>query len=188
MSEPVLASASAEGFARVEEICPQGMIAFRGDLEASEVRRALEEVTGLKIPKQRGILLDGERGLGWMSPDEVLILLPYADVPSALSTLQDRLSGAHHLAVDVSDARAVFRISGKRAREVLAKLAPVDLSPGCLGPGELRRTRVAQVAAAFWIDETGAITLICFRSVARYVSDLLMLSANQGTEIGLYEA
>ncbi len=64
------------------------------------------------------------------------------------------LRAEHHLAADVSDARAVFRIEGAKADQVLAKLCPVDLAT--LEPGELRRTRAAQVAAAFW-RKTAAI-------------------------------
>jgi sarcosine oxidase subunit gamma len=121
-----------------------------------------------------------------MSPDELLVLLPYTEVAATLEALEDRLSGHHHLALDISDARAVFRISGAGAREVLAKLSPVDLSAQRFGPGEIRRTRAAQVAVAFWLDEDGVFTLICFRSVARYVFDILSISAQSGAEIGLY--
>jgi sarcosine oxidase subunit gamma len=75
----------------------------------------------------------------------------------------------------------VFRIEGAKADQVLAKLCPADL--GALEPGELRRTRVAQVAAAFWADEAG-FTLVSFRSVAGYVMGLLEHSARPGSELG----
>ena len=87
-----------------------------------------------------------------------------------MQKLDKALAGKHHLAVDVSDARAVFRIEGPKAAEVLMKLRPVDLPP--LAPGELRRTRAAQVACAFWRDDDG-YTLVSFRSVAAYVMGLL---------------
>ena len=54
--------------------------------------------------------------------------------------------------------------------EVLQKLSPVDFET--LAPGELRRSRTAQVAAAMWKQDQG-FTVVCFRSVARYVFDLL---------------
>ncbi len=188
MSERVLGGLSFDGSVRIDEIGPQGMIGFRGDLADPEVQSALESVAGVAMPGQRSISQGGARGLGWMSPDEVLILLPYADVAEGIASLEKRLAGRHHLATDMSDARAVFRISGPAAREVLAKLSPVDLSPAAFGPGELRRTRAAQVAAAFWLGDDGAFTLICFRSVVQYVFDILSLSAQPGTEAALYEA
>jgi sarcosine oxidase subunit gamma len=51
-----------------------------------------------------------------------------------------------------------------------------------LEPNELRRTRAAQVAAAFWKDEAG-YTLVCFRSVASYMMGLLTHSAQNGSEL-----
>jgi sarcosine oxidase subunit gamma len=51
-----------------------------------------------------------------------------------------------------------------------------------LAPGELRRTRAAQVAAAFWREGDG-YTLVCFRSVAGYVMGLLSHSALPGSEL-----
>ena len=59
------------------------------------------------------VLKDG-RGALWMSPDELLILVPYAEAGQAVTVLQEALGDAHHLAVDVSDARAHFRLTGPR--------------------------------------------------------------------------
>jgi len=36
---------------------------------------------------------------------------------------------------------------------VMAKLAPVDLVPGQFEPGMIRRTRISQVPAAFWMKD-----------------------------------
>ncbi len=115
-----------------------------------------------------------------MSPDEYLIVLPYPEVAAALTAIGTALKGQHHLAVDVSDARAVFRVEGAKAAQVLQKLSPADLTQ--LAPGELRRTRAAQVAAAFWAEGDG-YTLVCFRSVAGYVMGLLTHSAMPGSEL-----
>ena len=100
---------------------------------------------------------------------------------AALDAIAAAMGGAHHLAADVSDARAVFRIEGAKATQVLAKLMPVDFAT--LEPGELRRSRAAQVAAAVWHDD-GGYTLVSFRSVAAYVMGLLTHSAQPGSELG----
>ncbi|GAB1363642.1 hypothetical protein MASR1M32_28780 [Rhodobacter sp.] len=91
------------------------------------------------------------------------------------------LAGEHHLAADVSDARAIFRIEGAKADQVLAKLCPADLAR--MQPAELRRTRVAQVAGAFWAADGAGYTLVSFRSVAGYVMGLLTHSAMAGSEL-----
>ncbi|MEX2518913.1 MAG: sarcosine oxidase subunit gamma family protein [Paracoccaceae bacterium] len=121
-----------------------------------------------------------------MSPDELLFVTGYELAPQAALALGEALAGRRHLAANVSDARAVFRINGPGARELIAKGAPVDLSPTAFGPGDLRRTRLGQVAAAFWIGDDDAFTLVCFRSVGVYVFDWLKASAASGARPGLF--
>ena len=84
------------------------------------------------------------------------------------------------------NARAMVRLSGKGAREVLAKLSPVDLAPGSFGPGDFRRTRVAQVAAAFWMEADESFRIVCFRSVAEYLFGVLKVAAQPGSEVGYF--
>ena len=142
--------------------------------------KAIKAAIGVKTPAQRRIEVNGDRACAWMSPDEYLLMLPYAEVAVALAKLSKSLAAEHYLAVDVSDARAVFRIEGDRAADVLRKLSPVDFDR--LAPGEVRRTRAAQVAAALWKQDQG-FTLVCFRSVAAYVMGLLTHSAQPGSEL-----
>jgi sarcosine oxidase, subunit gamma len=181
MSNPVSAlnGQSYDGFAKITEIGPLGMITLRCDLAEKPVAAALKKL-GLSVPAPRRIAKVGARSVGWMSPDELLLILPYAEVAATLETLNKALAKIDFLAVDVSDARAVFRIEGDKADQVLAKLCPVDLTT--LEPNELRRTRAAQVAAAFWVED-GGYTLVSFRSVAGYVMGLLTVSSTKGAEI-----
>ncbi|PJF10574.1 sarcosine oxidase subunit gamma [Pseudorhodobacter sp. MZDSW-24AT] len=182
MSDPVsaLGGATFEGFASVREIGPLGMITLRAKSGTPGLAEAVQAATGCALPEQRRLLRQGDRAVGWMSPDEFLLILPYAEVASGLAAIAQALQGQHHLAVDVSDARAVFRIEGSKADQVLRKLSPVDFDR--LEPNELRRSRAAQVAAAFW-SEDGGFTLVCFRSVAGYVMGLLRTSAQPGSEL-----
>ena len=174
------------GFVEVVELAPLGMIALRADLSDPATAKAVKAAMGLAVPGVRGMETGVDRSVGWMSPDELLLLTPYAEVQKTIAALDKALKGKHYLAVDVSDSRAVFRIRGTAARDVLAKLTPTDLSPEAFTPGMLRRTRTAQVAAAFWISGTDEFTLVCFRSVADYVFGLLQISAASGGEVGLY--
>ena len=164
----------------VTALPPQGMITLRGDFVDADLAAIVADTTDTELPEPRKIVLSGSVGLGWMSPDELLILCPHADADNLVSALSSALTGHHALAVNVSDARAVFTVQGPHAREVIAKLAPVDLAPVAFQPGELRRTRLAQVAAAFWMDSSDGFRIVCFRSVAQYVSDILTKSARAG--------
>jgi sarcosine oxidase subunit gamma len=156
------------------------MISLRANPETPGLAKAVKAATGLGPAAARRIVIKGDHAVGWMSPDEWLLVLPYAEVQGALKKVHKALAGQHCLAIDVSDARAVFRIGGPKAAEVLMKLSPVDHAS--LAPGELRRTRAAQVACAFWREGDG-FTLVSFRSVAGYVMGLLQHAAMPGSEI-----
>ena len=185
MSDPVsaLGGKALDGFAKIREIGPLGMISLRCDLAEKALPALIKAVIGTKLPAPRRIETKDDKSAAWMSPDELLLILPYQDVAKSLDTVDKKLTAMHHLAVDVSDARAVFRIEGPLAAEVLMKLAPVDLAN--IAPGEIRRTRVAQVAAAFWKDADG-FTLVSFRSVAGYVMGLLEHASQPGSELHLH--
>jgi sarcosine oxidase subunit gamma len=170
MSDPV------DLLARVAPAPAMAMLTLRADLAAPALAAALT-AADLPLPGVRQIAWRGARGAGWMSPDEVLLVVPPAEARAVQAALAAALAGVHHLLVDVSDARAAFAIEGAGARELLARLCPVDLHPDRFGPGMLRRTRLAQVPAAFWMTGEARFVLVCFRSVAVYVDDLLRLTA-----------
>jgi sarcosine oxidase subunit gamma len=174
----------SNGIAVIEDIGLQGMITLRGDLSSAAVKKAATSVTGVEMPAQNMANHDGASGICWMSTDELLILCPYDDVTDTLAKMHKALGKTHSLAVDVSDARGCLRVSGPNAREVMAKLAPVDLSVNAFTVGMFRRTRLAQVAAAFWMVDAQTFQIVCFRSNAQYVFDLLKVAAQAGSEVG----
>ncbi|MEO1137849.1 MAG: sarcosine oxidase subunit gamma family protein [Pseudomonadota bacterium] len=188
MSNAVSALQGAEyqGYVTVREMGLQGMISLRGDLASAKLKKAVKAVTGQAIPGQRGFNGSRDGGVGWMSPDELLLLVPYREMTAGLAEMETALTGEHYLAANVSDARALFCVEGDAAREVIAKLCPVDMSADGFGPGQIRRTRMAQIPAALWMPSEGQVEIVCFRSVAQYAFDLLKDAAEPGGEIGLF--
>lgn len=176
-----LGGVSHKGFADVAEAGLRGMIAVRGDLASAAMKKAVKAATGTAVPAPRRIVIDGDKAAAWMSPDELLILVPYEAARETVAALETALQGEHRLVADVSDARAVFTIGGPKADQVLMKLCPVDMAT--LAEGEVRRTRAAQVAAAFWKSGPEEYTLVSFRSVAGYVMGLLETGARKGSEV-----
>ncbi len=171
------------------EECPlRGMVSLRGDFASAAFQKALHGVTGLDVPTTRRIVTHKDGSVAWMSPDELLLMMSHDQADAVVSALEDSLSGEHHLAANVSDARACFRIQGWGAHEVLAKGAPVDLAPEVFHPGEIRRTRLGQVAVAFWMTGEDAFELVCFRSVAAFVSDWLQMAARPGSFPDVFNA
>ncbi|SIO07871.1 sarcosine oxidase subunit gamma [Rhodovulum sp. ES.010] len=187
MSEPVTAlnGARAEGIATVEEAPARGMVTLRADLSARKVKSAVRKVAGVALPDPLAASWDGPRGAAWMAPDELLLFMPSPEAAETVEALEAALEGQHATAADVSDARAVFRVHGPGAREVLAKLTPADMAPDAFPEGRVRRTRLAQVPVAIWA-ETGGFGLVCFRSVAGYAFDLLKGAAAPGSAVGYF--
>lgn len=185
MSDPVLPLGGArfEGLVDVQEAGPQGMVTLRGDLSSPEVQEVVTRLTGVRMPAQLGAEVRGENGLLWMSPDELLILVPYRQAGNTVAQLEKALAGQHMLAVNVSDARALFRLRGSHLRDVLSKLAPIDAAPGAFPVGVLRRTRLAQVAAGIWLTDISTGHVFCFRSVADYMFKLLCTAAHPDSTV-----
>lgn len=162
------------------------MITLRGDPADPAFGPALAASAGVAPPRAPGIAFGPEAAVAWMSPDEWMLFLPRGSAPRHLAALGSALAGVHHLAVDVSDARAVFRLQGPGLRDALAKGLPIDLDPAAFGPGSFRRTRLGQVAAAVWVRPDGAFELMCFRSVAGFVADWLANATDPLARVGYY--
>lgn len=171
--------------AQVMRVNARGMITLRGDLTSTLMKKSIKTVTGLGMPTSGQFLGNGTSGVAWMSPDELLLVVPYADVAKFVAQIDSTMKDQHYLAADVSDARAVFSVSGTNARDVLARVCPVDLHPGSFCIGQFRRTRMAQVAAAFWMHDTG-FDVVCFQSVGDYVQDLLTQAAENAVGAAFY--
>lgn len=190
MSEPVSALKNARydaGIAVISEVAPMGMVTIRGDLDAPCLRKVTKKLAGVERPERGQCRFAGDAGAAWMSPDELLLFCPHAQVPEVLARLHAAFEDTHTTAMDVSGARAAFCVEGPDAREVLAKLAPVDLAPDQFTPGMFRRTRMGQVPAAFWLRDDGAFEVICFRSVAQYMFDQLCVAAQPGSAVGHFQ-
>ena len=170
-----LPGAASDGVVSVSEAGPVGMVTLKADLNAAKA--AGKAATGQTMPGLRQI----NGNVAWMAHDELLILTDHGAADATVATLTDKLKGKHFLAANVSDARAVFDLKGAAVKDVLGKLTPADLA--ALQPGEMRRTRLAQVAAAIWLEADDHARVVCFRSVAQYVFDLLTTAALPGSEV-----
>lgn len=185
LARPILEGVSDTGAGGLKlSVQPlRDMVTLRADLSDAAVASAVKAAVGSEMPDVRKAT---ETAL-WMSPDELLLLTPYGEAGATVSKLTDALSGVHHLAVDVSDARTMFKLEGDAAREVLAKGAPVDLARDKFAKGDLRRTRISHIAAAFWQsgDNPDVFEIICFRSYATYLWEWLEESSREGTMPGI---
>lgn len=186
MSEAVsaLAGARFSGLVDLADAGLVGMITLRGDLSSPALIGAVEAATGCAMPRQRRLTIGARGKVAWMSPDELLVMVDYPRAPQVEGELAQALKDTYAFAASVSDARAMITLTGAQSRDVLAKVCPVDFTDFAVG--EVRRTRAAQVAAAIWREDMDRWTLVCFRSVATYVWDLLRTVSLLGSAVGYY--
>jgi sarcosine oxidase, subunit gamma len=183
MSEAVsvLAGAKFSGAVTVCDAGLKGMITVRGDLTSEKMGAAIKAATGMSVPKPRKISQGKKGAVAWMSPDELLLIVEYEAADATVAKINKALAKEHCLVVNVSDARAFLTLEGVGVREVIAKGAPADLSPEGLGLGEIRRTRIGQLAAAFWLSDAQTMHVVCFRSVGEHVFNWLCVAAEDGS-------
>ncbi len=181
-----LNGASSNGSIKVKDAGLTGMITLRGDLKSPGIAKVIKIVTGTNIPDQRQCVSTSKGATAWMSPDELLVMVDYESVDATIAKMEKSLLGVHSLIVNVSDARAVFELTGGSIRDVISKGSPADMSSKILPVGEVRRTRIAQLAVAFWFTSDTTARLVCFRSVAGYVMDWLENASEKGSEVGFH--
>jgi len=188
MSEPrstLDRAAVADGAGiRIADRGPVGQVTLRGDLGSEALRAAVRAGVGVDVPGPLRAAFDGDRGAVWMSPDELLLFTAYDQAGPLAASLGAALAGAHHLAVDVSDARAVITLAGANVAEVLAKGAPVDLGEAAFPVGAARRSHIGGVAVCFWRKTEHEWEIVCFSSLARHLFDWLVQSSVEGGEVG----
>jgi heterotetrameric sarcosine oxidase gamma subunit len=119
-------------------------------------------------------------------PGEWLLIGPVGQAP-ALAAGLDRMVGRDDGTtwVDLTHGRALIRLTGDRAVDVLAKLCGIDLDDDLVPDGAALRTAVAAVATDVIRDDTGgtrSYLLHCERSVGQYLFDAIRQA---GTEFGI---
>jgi sarcosine oxidase, subunit gamma len=147
-----------------------GMVALRVDTRDEASRAAVETALRAALPQaNRSIGCSGGVAL-WLGPDEFLIVTEPGDESSVATNLAAALRGGHGAVVDVSDSRTIIALSGKRARDLLAKGSGLDLHPRSFAPGQCAQSFLAKVKVALHqLDDTPSFHIIVERSVAEYL-------------------
>jgi heterotetrameric sarcosine oxidase gamma subunit len=96
---------------------------------------------------------------------------------SAVARLTDALAGIASV-IDHSAGKVVVRVTGPRARDVLAKGCPIDLDPRVFKPGSAASTEIAHIGCVIWqVDDQPTFDLMVNRSVAKSFWSWLAASA-----------
>jgi sarcosine oxidase subunit gamma len=173
---------------RIEEVTDRGVIDLRGHLADAGFRKAAKQVLGVDLPAQpRTSVVAGKLTILWLSLDQWLITCPREEASALAAAMQRELEGVHALAVDVSDMRAIVRVSGEGAAETLMKGTSVDLTLADGAPGTVRRLRFTEIAAmAHALPGGEGFDLYVFRSYAPYALQYLEAAARPAAAIRLF--
>lgn len=166
-----------------------GMIDLRGDFSDKKFAAAVKKALDVTLPsKPRRSASKNDVTCLWLSPDQWLITCPDEQTGKLLSKLKKALGSIHSLAVDVSDARSVLRLTGDSARETLMKGSSVDLSAKECDQGYVRRLLFAEQGALVHIRSQGPdiIDLFVFRSYTPYVWKWLEVTSNTHAKVNLF--
>jgi heterotetrameric sarcosine oxidase gamma subunit len=146
------------------------VLSFKGkhDPAADAIGSAL----GIECSTRPGISNSNEHTqVSWNGPNSWMIVASDEESGRApgelLKILQDAV-GELGAVVDQSHGRCGLRLSGSRARQVMAKNTAIDLHPRAFAPGRCALTSVAHMnATVVQVDDTPTYDLFVIRSMAR---------------------
>ncbi len=171
----------------MHEISSRGMIDLRGLSTDKKFMATAKSVLGFDLPKTpRTSNAWGDVKALWLSPDQWLVLCPRDKTAALLESLNAALIKIYSLCVDVSDMRAIIRLTGEGVHEILMKGCSLDFFSDEYAAGTVRRVRFAEIAALINIVEANTIDLYVFVSYAEYAWEFLLKAARKGAEVKLF--
>jgi sarcosine oxidase subunit gamma len=114
------------------------VIARHGQDQEVAARLGLDPTPGQASDIEAGTAL-------WLAPGTWMIVAEHREDGALYQSLRAQLQEVAAV-VDQSHGRAVLRLAGRRARDVLAKGYRLDLHPRAFRPGRCAQTVIAQVA------------------------------------------
>lgn len=119
--------------------------------------QALKAAHGMAVPSPGRTTGKAGARVIWFSRGQVLLIGP----------APDGSLGEFAALTDQSDGWAVVRLEGRGARDVLARLVPLDLRPTAFKRGHTARTELAHMMASLTRVGENAFQIMVFRSMAK---------------------
>jgi sarcosine oxidase subunit gamma len=127
---------------------------FRG--QGAALSAALERAHGLPLPAPGTMHAKGALRVAWAGRDMAFLM----------GATPDAALAAHAALTDQSDGWAHLVLEGSAARDVLARLVPIDLAPVSCPAGAARRTLLGHMAALILHPGGDRFEMLVFRSMA----------------------
>jgi sarcosine oxidase subunit gamma len=139
-------------------------------------------VLGTPLPLRPNTWTGGaERQVVWLGPDEWLVRCPTRSPEELETSVRADAAALGGVAVDVSAQRTCLRVTGPRARSLLATGFSLDLHPRTFRSGHCAQTAVAQASVILMaLDDHGTDYRILVRSsFAGYLADWMIDAAEE---------
>ncbi len=128
----------------MKELPFKSIINLRGDPKDTAFLAATSKTLGFDLPLQPNQSASKDQITAlWLAPDEWWIITD-SQTGKLASKLEAALSGQHISLVDVGESRTTIRVTGRHARDQLAKGTPLDLHPTQLPAGRCAGTHIAK--------------------------------------------
>jgi sarcosine oxidase, subunit gamma len=114
----------------------------------------------------------------WLGPDEWLVLAEPGTAAGLMARIHTALDGEHGAVVDTSAQRTAVRITGCRARDVLAHGCAIDLSEEVFRQGQSAQTLLAKAQIVLVPEQDGYLVLVR-ASFAGYLASWLLDAATE---------
>jgi sarcosine oxidase subunit gamma len=135
--------------------------------QANALKAAVADAYGVDLPDtSRAVAGPGVTFIGY-GPGQWLAISESLSAESLARDLDQKLKGLASIS-DQSGGRTVLRISGPRARDVLAKGLPIDLDPRAFPLGSAATSTISLMGVQTWqTDDVRSYDIAMFRSVSQ---------------------
>ncbi|WNW12221.1 sarcosine oxidase subunit gamma family protein [Pseudomonas sp. DTU_2021_1001937_2_SI_NGA_ILE_001] len=106
-----------------------GHLTIRGNGHDAAFAAGVKQALGLELPGPLGLVIDGERSLQWLGPDEWVLIVPTGEEFEAEKQLRAALDGQHIAIVNVSGGWSILELTGPNVIDVLKKSTSYDVHP-----------------------------------------------------------
>jgi heterotetrameric sarcosine oxidase gamma subunit len=129
------------------------------------LRASVREAYGVDLPEGSTVARGKEVSFVGTGPGQWLAVSESMANEALAGDLTAKLKGLASI-VDQSDGRAVVRLSGSRARDVLAKGLAIDLDPRVFPEDGAVTSTISHMGVQLWQDDPQSYDIVLFRSVA----------------------
>lgn len=134
--------------------------------QLANLQSTIGEAYGVALPLEPQRVVGKDIAFLWSGPGQWLAIAERGAGRDLEVELKPKLAGLAAV-VDLSDGRQVARISGPRARDVLAKGVPIDLHPRAFKANDVAITHASHIGVILWqVDDAPSYDVAMFRSFA----------------------